>query len=254
MTGPATRTRHRVERPSAETPGPAQLGRRRPWRRPPRWLALALLFTAVAVLAAGAGVYVATRPKPEPTATLMQLDHVPHRRPPDFTLTDQHGQVRSLASFRGKPVALYFMDPRCTDVCPIVAQEFIEADRDLGSTASKVALIGVDVNPTATAEHWVRSFDREHGLDKLPNWYFFTGSLKTLESVWQKYTLNVQVGRTGAVVHTTIIDFIGRHGYEHRMAVPQAYERPDGTGYLPAGQVTQWGHGIAQQLRRLLPP
>lgn len=245
-------------RPRAEPrppDGPSPPPRKRPpWRRLPRWLSLTLLFGAVAMLAAGAGVYLALRPKPVSMATTMQLAHVPHRRPPNFTLTDQHGQVRSLASFRGKAVALYFMDPRCRDVCPLVAQEFIDADRHLGAAARRhVALVGVDVNPTATAEHWVRSFDRQHGLNRLSNWYFFTGPLATLKKIWRRYTLNVQVGRTGVVAHTTTIEFIGRHGYEQRMAVPQAYLRPNGTGYLPAGDIARWGQGIAQQLRRLLP-
>ncbi|MGH9089488.1 MAG: SCO family protein [Acidimicrobiales bacterium] len=172
-------------------------------------------------------------------STPMELSRVPHRPATGFTLTDQRGQVRSLASLRGKPVALYFMDSKCTDVCPLVAQELIDADRDLGRTASRVVLVGVDVTPAATGVHSLRVFDHEHGLDKLANWYYFTGPLKftgpleTLKSVWQHYTISVQITRAGDVVHTTLVDFIGRRGILQKLTVPQAYTHPNGTGYLP---------------------
>ena len=56
-------------------------------------------------------------------ANLMQLSPVPGARAPGFTLTDQNGHTMSLASLRGKVVVLEFMDPHCTDICPIVSQE-----------------------------------------------------------------------------------------------------------------------------------
>src|SRR5260370_82027 len=53
-------------------------------------------------------------------ANLMQLSPVPGALAPGFTLTDQRGHTMSLASLRGKAVVLEFMDPHCTDICPIV--------------------------------------------------------------------------------------------------------------------------------------
>ena len=52
---------------------------------------------------------------------------------PGFTLTDQAGQQVSLASLRGKVVLLTFLDPVCTSDCPLIAQEFREADQMLGA-------------------------------------------------------------------------------------------------------------------------
>ena len=65
-------------------------------------------------------------------ANLMQLSPVPATRAPGFTLTDQQGHTMSLASLRGKVVVLEFMDPHCTDICPIVSQEFVDAYHKLG--------------------------------------------------------------------------------------------------------------------------
>lgn len=221
-------------------------GRRR------RTLLVALSATLAGTIGIAVGVYAATRQHTS-TARLMSLSPVPHQMAPDFSLVDQNGRRLSLSSFRGKAVALYFMDPRCTDVCPLVAQEFIDADRYLGPAAAHVALVGVDVNPGFTAVHWLRAFDSAHGLDRLSNWHFFTGSLSQLRKVWGKYSISVQLDpKTGDITHTTVIDFIGRDGREMAMATPYAYTHHNGTAYLPGGQMTRWGHGIAKQLRVLV--
>ncbi len=47
---------------------------------------------------------------------------------PAFQLTDQFGRPVSLASLHGKAVLLTFLDPVCTTDCPLIAQEFREAD------------------------------------------------------------------------------------------------------------------------------
>src|SRR5260370_11170182 len=63
----------------------------------------------------------------------LQLSPVPRSAAPGFTLTDQSGRSVSLTSFRGRTVVLTFMDSHCTDVCPIVSREFIDAKSDLGA-------------------------------------------------------------------------------------------------------------------------
>jgi cytochrome oxidase Cu insertion factor (SCO1/SenC/PrrC family) len=71
-------------------------------------------------------------------ANLMRLSALPQRAAPGFTLADQDGRRVSLSSFREKVVVLEFMDPHCTDICPIVAQEFADSGHDMGPLASKV--------------------------------------------------------------------------------------------------------------------
>ena len=79
-------------------------------------------------------------------ANLMQLSPLPGVRAPGFTLTDQRGHTMSLASLRGKVVVLEFMDPHCTDICPIVSQEFVDAYHELGANAGKVVFAAINVN------------------------------------------------------------------------------------------------------------
>jgi len=80
-------------------------------------------------------------------ADRMQLSPVPARTAPGFTLTGQAGRSVSLAGLRGREVVLTFMDPHCTDICPIVSREFIDGRHDLGAAGSKVVFVAVNVNP-----------------------------------------------------------------------------------------------------------
>ena len=116
-----------------------------------------------------------------PLADLMQLSPVPARPAPGFTLTDQAGHVLRLASFRGRAVVLEFMDPHCTDICPIVSQEFIDAYRDLGRSAARAVFIAVNVNPYFHGVADVAAYSAEHQLAAIPSWHFLTGPVASLK-------------------------------------------------------------------------
>jgi AhpC/TSA family len=123
-----------------------------------RLVRLAVVAAGLVVAAAVAIVVIALRPhQSQPTAprvsgipasvptslgNLMSLTPVPGQAAPAFTLTDQAGRTLSLASLKGRVVVLEFMDPHCTDICPIVSKEFIDAYHDLGSAASHMVFLG----------------------------------------------------------------------------------------------------------------
>ena len=97
---------------------------------------------------------------------------------PPFQLTDQNGQPVSLASLRGKVVLMTFLDPVCTNGCPIIGAEFKEAGVLLGSADKDVELVAVVANPTYRSVAFTQAFDREEGLNTVPNWLYLTGSLQ----------------------------------------------------------------------------
>lgn len=200
--------------------------------------------------AAGVPAGVPAGPQGAPTlARLMNLSPVPERTAPGFTLTDQHGRRISLAGFRGKTVLLGFLDSRCTQVCPVIAQELIAADRDLGAGARRVAFVGVNVDPGAESVAAVERFSVSHGLSRLPNWYFLTGSVSQLARVWAAYGIAVELPHGASqTVHADYLFFINPLGHERFLAEPYADQRPNGTGYLPAGTIGRWGQGIARYL------
>lgn len=179
-------------------------------------------------------------------ANLMGLSPTSNIAAPSFTLTDQNGHTLSLSSFKGQAVVLEFMDPFCTDICPLVSQEFVDAYHDLGTSASHVVFIAVNVNKYHLDTAAVQAFTNEHGLSNIPNWHFFTGPLTTLQSTWSDYGISVDApSPTADVIHTSMIFFIDANGRERFVAAPTDYHTPQGAAYLPSSQITAWGHGIA---------
>lgn len=175
------------------------------------------------------------------TMSLTKLNH-PVKAAPDFTLIDQNGEQISLSSLHGKVVALEFMDPVCMDICPIISQEFVNADQLLGQNKQGVVFLAVNVNQFHESPSDVMKFSREHGLTKLPNWHFLTGSTSQLKAVWAAYGVSVVPNLTGDVQHSSILYFVDRHGNEAYAANPTNQK----------SLIPQWGQGIAAVAKTLL--
>ena len=189
----------------------------------------------------------------DPLAQFMGISDLGGRAAPGFTLTDQNGRPLSLAGMRGRAVLVAFIDDRCSQICPVLAQEFRVADQALGSAAGRVALVGINVNPGAESPADLRSFDRLHGLDTLANWYFLTGSTRELEAVWKSYGIEVTVSAgVDQTSHTAYLYFLDPAGRERYIASPQVDQRIDGTAYLPSGELARWGSGIYAYLKQAL--
>ncbi|HEV2255903.1 MAG TPA: SCO family protein [Streptosporangiaceae bacterium] len=204
---------------------------------------------------AGAGLRASGIPGSVSTSLsdLMQLSPVPVRGAPGFTLTDQGGHAVSLAGLRGKVVVLEFMDPHCTDICPIVSQEFIDAYRDLGASAARVVFVAVNVNRYHLRVADVAAFSSEQRLTQVPSWHFLTGSYPSLAAVWQAYEITVDApGPDADVVHSSQMYFIDPQGQERFVADPMVDHTASGSSYLPAGQLASWGQGIALVARQLV--
>jgi cytochrome oxidase Cu insertion factor (SCO1/SenC/PrrC family) len=191
---------------------------------------------------------------PDGTVNLMGLAPVPARPAPGFTLTDQDGRAVPLAGLRGKVVVLEFMDPHCTDICPLVSQEFVDAYRDLGRYSRNVVFAAVNVNQYFNRVPDVLAYSRAHQLITIPGWHFLTGSAAVLQAVWRAYHVAVQAPSPDAdIVHTSVVYFISPGGIERYLADPMADHTSGGTAYLPAGQIAAWGRGIALVARTLTP-
>jgi cytochrome oxidase Cu insertion factor (SCO1/SenC/PrrC family) len=236
------------------------------------WIAAAAGAVAVFLLAALVTVVVAGRPhdtsslpvaqRPPgipasvslPAINLMGLSPVPGKAAPGFRLTDQNGRTLALSSLRGKVVVLNFMDPHCTDICPLVSQEFVDAHRDLGAAAGQVVFAAVNVNQYFNRVSDMAAYSNEHQLSSIPDWHYFTGPVSSLQATWHDYGVAVEAPNPNAdIVHTSVMYFIGPDGRERYVAVPMVDHTTSGTAYLPAGTITAWGQGIAQIAGSLVP-
>jgi protein SCO1 len=183
---------------------------------------------------------------PSGTASLLRLSPASAEAAPGFTLTDQDGRVLSLSGFRGRAVVLEFMDSRCTDICPLVSREFVDAYHDLGKAGGRVVFVAVNVNQRYNRVADVLAYSQAHELSAIPDWHFFTGSGDALRAVWREYGIAVTAsGPGGDLVHTATVYFIGPHGVERYTAAPSA-EPAGSTDYLPPAEISGWGKGIAQ--------
>ena len=133
---------------------------------------------------------------------------------PDFQLTDHNGSNVRLSDFRGKVVVLTFMDSQCKDTCPITGAHFRQAYGQLDQNeASRVVLLGVNVNVEANTVADVLETTRAWHLDEIPSWHFLTGSREELEPVWKNYAVTVEPLPDGsAIMHTPGIFIIDPSG------------------------------------------
>ncbi len=187
-----------------------------------------------------------------PMANLMALSPVPNKAAPSFTLVDQSGRTVSLDAFRGKSVVLEFMDSHCTDICPIISQEFVDAYHDLGADRSHVIFVAVNVNPFHLAVADMATFTEEHGLNTVSTWHFLTGPVGSLQAVWSAYGVEVDApSPTADIIHSSFVYFIDPEGHERFLGSPGDDHRANGYAYLPGNQIAAWGQGIATVARSL---
>lgn len=125
-----------------------------------------------------------------------------------FRLTAADGRTVSLSSLAGKVVALTFLDPVCTYDCPIIAQEFRQADSLLGSEQSGVVMVAINANPTYVDPAYLQAFDQQEQLDGLTNWDYLTGSVAELEATWKAYGVDINFGTGGAMVNHSDIAYV----------------------------------------------
>jgi cytochrome oxidase Cu insertion factor (SCO1/SenC/PrrC family) len=132
---------------------------------------------------------------------------------PDFKLTDQFGHQVALSSLRGHEVVLAFIDSRCTSLCPLTAEIMYNARKQLGSsTASRIVLVAINANPSATSIATVQAWSINHGM--LHQWSFLTGTAQQLQSVYHLYDVYDQVTSGGQVIHDPATFIIDASGHE----------------------------------------
>jgi cytochrome oxidase Cu insertion factor (SCO1/SenC/PrrC family) len=61
---------------------------------------------------------------------------------------------------------------------------------------------------------FTQAFDREEGLNTVPNWLYLTGSLSQLSRVWQHYGVAAEILPAGAMIdHSDLALIIDRTGH-----------------------------------------
>jgi protein SCO1 len=127
------------------------------------------------------------------------------------TLRDQTGRLFSLASLRGRPVAIEFFDSHCHQACPLAGAALAAAERSL-PRARRPVLVVVSVNPL-DARASVRAALRKWGLAGVAPWHWLMGTHRQLAPVWSAYHV-VVVPEKGDIEHTQALYLLDRRGNE----------------------------------------
>jgi cytochrome oxidase Cu insertion factor (SCO1/SenC/PrrC family) len=143
------------------------------------------------------------------------------RPAPSFRLHDQNGRLVSLRALRGRLVILTFIDPVCSNLCPLEAQILNSGERQLPA-AERPAIVSVSVNPEADRPANFRTDARKWHLTSA--WRWGLGPRGGLAAVWRRYGIGVRVFtrkiagvRVRSVAHTEAAYMIDRAGYERAL-------------------------------------
>lgn len=179
-------------------------------------------------------------------STLLQLD--PQSEPvpaaPALSLTDQDGKHVSLSQYRGKSVVLSFNDDKCEDLCTLLAQDVVAANKDLGTHAKDVVFLSVNANPYYPSAPAVKEWTDGHGLAGASNWVFATGTPGQLAKAATSYGVPIELDpKTRDVVHGTELFFIDPSGKEAAL----------GQFGTASASTDLYAHAMAQAAVDLLP-
>jgi protein SCO1 len=185
--------------------------------KPITWLSFALLAAVVFVALLAQRALLGTRAAesavtPPPTAGLAADIVIPpgSMTAPDFSLRDQDGKAVSVSAFRGRVVAITFLDSHCKQLCPLEADQLAEAQSSLG-TASKLPLLVVSVAPATDTPESERAFAALHHWTG--EWHWLTGTADQLAAVWKAYSIAVQ-GTPDNVLHSTVLYLVDKQGFQ----------------------------------------
>jgi protein SCO1/2 len=156
----------------------------------------------------------------------------------DFRLTDHNGQVRTLADFKGKVVAVFFGYVHCPDVCPTTLSDFAAALQQLGPLAERVQVIFVTVDPQRDTPDLLKQFVPAFN----PSFLGMVADTETLKQLAKEYKVVYQKTSVKGADDYLIDHSAGTYVYD-----PQGHLRL----LMPYGSSPD---AIAQDLKTLLAP
>jgi cytochrome oxidase Cu insertion factor (SCO1/SenC/PrrC family) len=142
------------------------------------------------------------------------------------TLRDQSGRLFSLASLKGRSVAIVFFDSHCHQECPLEGRELASAEQSL-APGQRPVLVAVSVNPLDTPAS-AASAATAWGLADAAPWHWLMGTRKQLAPVWAAYHVYVSPHPVnGDIEHTEAVYLVDRRGY-----MRSGYQYPFASGFV----------------------
>ncbi len=152
-------------------------------------------------------------PPQKPKASFSNTDVTGLDYAKGFSLTDHHGQKRSLDDFRGKVVLVFFGFTHCPDVCPTTLSEMAGIMKSLGPDAHRLQVLFITLDPArdtpALLADFVPAFD--------PSFIGLTGDQASIDAVAKDFKVFAQKvpgkdGNSYTIDHTAGSYVFDRHG------------------------------------------
>lgn len=153
-----------------------------------------------------------------------------------FTLTDQHGQSRTLAEFKGKAVTVFFGYTQCPDVCPTNLTTMAQVVKLLGAEGERLQVLFVTVDPQRDTQQLLSEYMPAFN----PSFIGLRGDAATTERVMKDFRIFAQKQGDIAGGNYTVDHTAGTYAYD-----PQGRLRL----YIRHGETPQ---NIADDLRLLI--
>ena len=100
-----------------------------------------------------------------------------------LSLTDQNGQPRTLAEFKGKVTVVFFGFTQCPDVCPTTMAELAQVKASLGQDGDRVQGVFVTVDPERDTAAVLKTY--MGGFD--PSFVALRGSLEDIAATAKEF-------------------------------------------------------------------
>ena len=114
-------------------------------RRSLRWIAATLAVTGTAGFLTGCEPSASSGQGSASTFKGIDITGAEYAR--SLSLTDQNGQRRTLADFKGKVTVVFFGFTQCPDVCPTTMAELARVKAALGADGDRVQGVFISVDP-----------------------------------------------------------------------------------------------------------
>ena len=133
------------------------------------------------------------------------------RPAPAIRLRDQTGRKLTLASLRGRTIALTFMDSLCRGACPLEGQMLAAAAAHLPAT-TRPRIVIVSVDPAGDTPVTIGRALRRWNLPAGTIW--LRGTRTQLKPVWDAYRVEVLPVQGGDIAHSSAVYLIDKRGDE----------------------------------------
>lgn len=142
-------------------------------------------------------------------------------------LLDQHGQSRSLAEFRGRPVLLSLVYTACAHSCQVTTRHLDRlvriARNALGADSFTVLTVGFDQPVDTPAQ--MAGFARRYGISD-PHWHFLSSpDQATIEALMDAVGFVFAPSPRG-FDHTVQVTLLDREGRVHRQVYGEVFPTP----------------------------